>query len=103
MSPETEPQAIASHSQPVQYNISLSKCKAFSHKTKIFSPLGSPKKAGTLGAPERGAAAAAAEGFAVGTHVFMKSQANSYPPPWLPDGGAGRPNGLTEGVWFVEW
>ena len=23
--------------------------------------------------------------------------------PWLPDGGAGRPNGLTEGVWFVEW
>ena len=21
----------------------------------------------------------------------------------LPDGGAGRPNGLTEGVWFVEW
>ena len=24
-------------------------------------------------------------------------------PPWLPNGGAGRPNGLTEGVWFVEW
>ena len=23
--------------------------------------------------------------------------------PWLPDGGAGRPNGLTEGVWFVGW
>ena len=23
--------------------------------------------------------------------------------PWLPNGGAGRPNGLTEGVWFVEW
>ena len=23
--------------------------------------------------------------------------------PWLPDGGAGRPNGLTEGVWFDEW
>ena len=21
----------------------------------------------------------------------------------LPGGGAGRPNGLTEGVWFVEW
>ena len=21
----------------------------------------------------------------------------------LPKGGAGRPNGLTEGVWFVEW
>ena len=23
--------------------------------------------------------------------------------PWLPGGGAGRPNGLTEGVLFVEW
>ena len=33
----------------------------------------------------------------------MKSWANSQRPPWLPDGGAGRPNGLTEGVWFVEW
>ena len=32
-----------------------------------------------------------------------KAEANSYHPSWLPDGGAGRPNGLTEGVWFVEW
>ena len=40
---------------------------------------------------------------AVGTRVFMKSQANTHNPTWLPDGGAGRPNGLTEGVWFVEW
>ena len=33
----------------------------------------------------------------------MKSQANTHNPTWLPGGGAGRPNGLTEGVWFVEW
>ena len=33
----------------------------------------------------------------------MKSRANSHNPTWLPDGGAGRPNGLTEGAWFVEW
>ena len=42
-------------------------------------------------------------GSAVGSYGFMKSQANSYNPTWLPGGGAGRPNGLTEGVWFVEW
>ena len=42
-------------------------------------------------------------GFAVGGYGFMKSWANSQQPSWLPNGGAGRPNGLTEGVWFVEW
>ncbi len=33
----------------------------------------------------------------------MKAKANSQSPTWLPNGGAGSPNGLTEGVWFVEW
>ena len=48
-------------------------------------------------------------GFAVGTHAFMKSQANTQQPTWLPNGGAGRLDGtseparLTEGVWFDEW
>ena len=48
-------------------------------------------------------------GFAAGTHVFMKSRANSQQPTWLPNGGAGRLDGtseparLTEGVWYDEW
>ena len=37
----------------------------------------SPKGGSEKSAPERGAAAAAAEGFAVGTCGFKKSQANS--------------------------
>ena len=48
-------------------------------------------------------------GFAVSTHAFMKSRANTQQPTWLPNGGAGRLDGtseparLTEGVWLVEW
>ena len=48
-------------------------------------------------------------GFAVGTHRFMKSRANTQQPTWLPNGGAGRLDGtseparLTEGVLFDEW
>ena len=42
-------------------------------------------------------------GFAVGTCGFYETLGEFAASPWLPDGGAGRPNGLTEGVWFVEW
>ena len=48
-------------------------------------------------------------GFAVSTHAFMKSRANTQQPTWLPNGGAGRLDGtseparLTEGVLFDEW
>ena len=56
------------------------------------------------------AAAARNRGMiATGNHYYLDSLRGAPPPkgaarePWLPGGGAGRPNGLTEGVLFVEW
>ena len=43
-------------------------------------------------------------GFDTIIHPFPRSVYQKITAcPWLPNGGAGRPNGLTEGVWFVEW
>ena len=56
------------------------------------SPTGEP----SLTAPERGGRRIAPEGSgAVRRIPGKKAEANSYNPSWLPDGGAGRPNGLT--------